>query len=69
MKDLRPGVSRLWRSKGVWNCNERVESMRYRELKEIRLLLMGSIGKEAVSRGHKDLLMHVENQAVVHITN
>ena len=40
-----------------------------RELKAIRLLLMGSIGKELQAECRKELLLHLENHAVVHVTN
>lgn len=68
-QDLRPGVSGQWQAQGIWSWQDRVESISYRELKAIRLLLTGSLGKRVVQEGHKNVLLHVDNQAVVHITN
>jgi len=68
-EDLSPGVDGNWRAQGILNWRDRAESISYRELKAIRLLLQGSLGKNVLDQGHKDLLLHVENQGVVHITN
>lgn len=69
LEDMKPRTAGNWKSKGVWNWKDRANSIEYRELKAIGLLLMGSLGDEAVKGGHKDLLLNVDNQAVVHITN
>ena len=68
-QDLHPGVSGQWQARGIWTWQDRAESISYRELKAIRLLLSGSLGKHVVQEGHKNVCMHVDNQAVVHITN
>lgn len=68
-KDLQAGVAGMWCDQGVWNWRDRAESITYRELKAIRKVLQGAIGQEVMSRGVQKLLVHVDNQAVVHITN
>lgn len=68
-KDLMPGVASMWCDQGVWNWKERAESITFRELKAIRKILQGTIGQEVKERGLRELLVHVDNQAVVYITN
>lgn len=68
-RDLQPGAAGMWCDQGVWDWRDRAESITYRELKAIRKILRGTIGQEVRSRGVQDLLVHVDNQAVVHITN
>lgn len=69
VSDLRPGLPGQWNAQGIWSWRDRAESISYRELKAIRLILTGSLGSQLLHRGHRDLLLHVDNQAVVHITN
>lgn len=38
-KDLRAGVAGMWCDQGVWNWKDLAESITYRELKAIRILL------------------------------
>lgn len=66
---LCAGVDGHWRAQEIWNWKDRAESISYRELKAIRKLLQGNLGTEIAKRGHENLLLHVDNQAVVHITN
>lgn len=67
--DLSPGVAGMWSDQGVWNWKDRAESITFRELKAIRKILQGTLGQEVRDRGLRELLVHVDNQAVVHITN
>lgn len=67
--DLRPGVDGQWHAQGIWSWKDRAQSITLRELKAVRLMLTGSLGKRIVAEQHRDLLLHVDNQAVVHITN
>lgn len=67
--DLRPGIDGHWKEQGIWSWKDRAESINYRELKAIRMLLQGSIGSRIAEEGHRELLMYVDNQSVVHITN
>ena len=68
-RDLRPGVHGMWSAQGVWDWKARAESITLRELRAIRLLLCGQLGQETRTAGVRDLLLHIDNQAVVHITN
>ena len=68
-QDLTAGIDGQWQAQGVWTWEDRAESISYRELKAIRRLLTGCIWSELVSQGRKHLLLHVDNMAVVHITN
>lgn len=68
-KDLTAGVSGLWSDQGVWNWRDRAEAITHRELKAIRMLLQGPLGTEVKKRGLHELLLHVDNQPVVHIAN
>jgi Reverse transcriptase (RNA-dependent DNA polymerase) len=65
----RPGDQGLWESQGVWSWKDRAASITYRELKAVRLLLMGNLGKKVQSVGATKLVLHCDNAAVVHITN
>ena len=59
----------MWCDQGVWDWKDRAESITNRELKAIRKIMQGTIGMEVQRRGLRELLLHVENQVVVHITN
>lgn len=54
---------------GIWACRDCAESITYRELKAIRLLRSGKLGKVLLDMETKYLLLHVDSQAVVHIIN
>lgn len=69
MDDMLPGVDGQYQSQGVWGWRDRAESISYRELKAIRMLLSGRFGNVLSDFKRSDLLLHVDNQAVVHITN
>ena len=68
-QDHRPGVAGLWCDQGVWSWQDRAAPITYRELKTVRLILQGMIGKQVEGLGLNSLLLHNDNQAVVHITN
>lgn len=46
MKDLRAGVCSMWCDQRMCNWKDRASSITSRELKEIRVLLMGGLGTE-----------------------
>lgn len=46
-----------------------MESISYRVLKAIRMLLMGLLRDEAARQGRNELLMHVDSQVVVHVAS
>lgn len=64
-----PGDPGLWESQGIWGWQDRAESISYRELKAIRLLLTGPLGDHLPDRGPSSLLIHCDNLPVVHVTN
>lgn len=68
-RDLGAGVRGLWCAQGVWDLRSRASSITLRELKAIRLLLTGALGQKIQRLDVNSLLLHVDNQAVVHITN
>lgn len=53
----------------VWLWRDRAQSIILRELKAIRRFLMGSMGQIIEKKDLKSVLLHVDNQAVVQITN
>jgi hypothetical protein len=65
----RTGERGLWESQGVWGWEDRATHITYRELKAVRLLLMGNLGQRVKDAGATKLLLHCDNAAVVHITN
>jgi Reverse transcriptase (RNA-dependent DNA polymerase) len=65
----QPGERGLWESQGVWGWEDRAAHITYRELKAVRLLLMGNLGQRVKDAGATKLLLHCDNAAVVHITN
>lgn len=67
--DLSAGTPGQWVEQGVWNWRDRAESISYRELKAIRMVLSGSLGRQVLAHGRRNLLLHIDNQPVVHITN
>ena len=69
VEDLSAGVPGKWKAQGIWSWKDRAQSISYRELKAIRMLLTGSLGKQLLHQHHRDLLLHVDNQAVVHVIN
>lgn len=68
-RDLRPGIPGQWTEQCVWSWQDRAESISYRELKAVRMALTGKIGLQVLREGRKDLMLHIDNQEVVHITN
>jgi hypothetical protein len=65
-----------WEAQGVWGWHERAESISYRELKAIRLLLTRaensgsrSFGARLLDAGIRNLQLQCDNMAAVHVTN
>ena len=67
--NLEQGIDGQWHAQGIWDWRDRAHSISYRELKAIRKLLMGHLGHKFEQESVQSLLVHVDNQAVVHITN
>ena len=67
--NLEQGIGGQWHAQGIWEWRYRAHSISYRELKAIRKLLMGHLGHKLEQESVQNLLLHVDNHAVVHITN
>jgi Reverse transcriptase (RNA-dependent DNA polymerase) len=65
----KAGDRGLWESQGVWGWEDRAKSISYRELKAVRMLLMGAIGTKIKEADVKRLLLRTDNTGVMHITN
>lgn len=68
-EDMNTGVAGMWVDQGVWNWHNRANRITLREFKAIRKILMGALGENIKRLKTRDLLMHVDHNAVVHITN
>lgn len=67
--DYRAGRDGMHCDQGVWQWMDRAESITFRELREVRKLLSRDLGEKIRERAVLQLLLHVDNQAVVHICN
>lgn len=67
--DLHPGGNGFCSAQVIWSWKDRFESISYRKLKAILLLLLGNFGRGTVKEEHRNLLLHIDNPAVVHIKN
>ena len=67
--NLEQGIDGQWHAQGIWDWRDRAHFISYRELKAIRKLLTGHLGHKLEQESVQSLLLHVDNQAVVHITN
>lgn len=65
---LHQGVPGMWVSLVVWDWKDRADQITLRELRAIKRLLSGWLGRRIEYEGAKGLFLHAENQAVVHIT-
>jgi hypothetical protein len=63
------GSQRLWEYHGLWATEERTEPINLRELKAVRLLLQKHFASFVAKAETKRILLHEDNQAVVHILN
>jgi hypothetical protein len=63
------GSPGLWEGQGIWGTRERAESITLRELKAVRLLLQRHFAAFVARPSTKRILVHEDNQAVVHILN
>ena len=69
VRDLTAGVPGMWCTQGVWNWRQRSESINLSELRAVRMVLTGRLQEPLVRTGVTDLLLQVDNQAVMHIAN
>ena len=63
------GSPGLWEGHGLWAAKERAEPITLRELKAVRLLLQRHFASFAARAETRNILLHEDNQAVVHILN
>jgi hypothetical protein len=64
-----PGDPEQWQEQGIWEWKDREECILVRELKEIRMLLMGTLGERVNKEGISLMRLWVDNSSVVHETN
>lgn len=69
VRDLTAGAPGMWCGQGVWSWQERAESINLRELRAVRMMLLGCLKEPIMRNGVKELLLHADNQSVVHIAN
>lgn len=67
--DNRLEVSGELQIQGVWSWKDRAKTITYRELKAIRVLMVGPMGQKIIYEKHKNILLHGDKKAVVQITN
>jgi hypothetical protein len=53
----------------IWTWKDREECILVRELKAIRMVLMGTLGERVKKEGISLLRLCVDNSSVVHVTN
>lgn len=59
-KDLRKYVEGPIKSRVIWDWNDRAQSIiTVRELKEIRMMIMGNIGRFLAEEGRREILFKV----------
>jgi hypothetical protein len=64
-----PGDPGQWQDQGIWGWMDRAECISVRELKAIRMVLMGILGERVKKKGIYILRLGVDNSSVVHMTN
>jgi hypothetical protein len=64
-----PGDPGQWQDQGIWEWKDRAECISVRELKAIRMVLMGTVGERVKKEGISLLKLCVDNSSVVHVTN
>lgn len=63
------GRNGLYCDQNVWTWRDRAKSITLRELKAIRMLLSRQLGDKVRKKAVTKLLLHVDNQVVVHVCN
>jgi hypothetical protein len=58
-----------WQDQGIWDWKDRAECISVRELKAIRVVLMGTLRERVKKEGINLLRLCVDNSSVVHVTN
>lgn len=66
---MEPGARGLWEGQGIWTAADRAQSITLRELRSVRLLLVRSFADYVSDPRIRTLLVHQDNQAVVHVLN
>jgi hypothetical protein len=64
-----PGDPEQWQDQGIREWKDRSECISVKELKVIRMVLMGTLGDRVKKEGITLLGLCVDNSSVVHVTN
>jgi hypothetical protein len=64
-----PGHPEQWQDQGIREWKNRSECISVKELKVIRMVLMGTLGDRVKKEGITLLGLCVDNSSVVHVTN
>jgi hypothetical protein len=64
-----PGDPGQWQKQGIWEWKDREECISVRELKAIRMGLMGTLGERVKKEVISLLRLCVDKSSVVHVTN
>jgi hypothetical protein len=64
-----PGDPGQWQDQEIWEWKDRAEWISVRELKAIRMVLMGTLGERVKKEGIYLLRLCVDNSSVVHVKN
>jgi hypothetical protein len=63
------GSPALWEGRGLWATKERSDAITLRELNAVRLLLQRHFASYVAQAETRPILLHEDNQAMVHILN
>lgn len=69
LEDMEGGKDGPFHDQRIWKWRDLTVSITIRELNDTRKLVMSRIGTVLSTEGIKNLLLHVQNQAVDHIAN
>lgn len=59
----------MWCDQAMWSLRERAESITFRDLNAVRLLLERKLGEATTAHDLKHLRLWCDNQTAVHVTN
>lgn len=66
---MTPGAPGLWEAQDIWSAADRAQSITLRELRSVRLLLSRYFAAFVSDPRTRHILLHQDNQAVVHVVN
>lgn len=67
--DMTAGSPVMYVDQEIWSWKERATSITHRELKAVRLSLQRHLGRQLATRDVRRVLLHGDNQSVVHVLN